>query len=67
VIVKGPPWNTRVRTRGADRIETASGYLYTNEWVQCARVAWGKLREDILYLDTEKVAALDAALGDDDG
>jgi ketosteroid isomerase-like protein len=63
VMVKGPPWNTRVRTRGADRIELGSGHLYTNEWVQCARVAWGKLRDDTLYLDTEKVVALDVALG----
>src|SRR3974390_989657 len=49
VVVKGPPWNTRVRTRGSDRIQ-AAGPAYANEWVQCARLAWGKLREDVIYL-----------------
>jgi ketosteroid isomerase-like protein len=61
IVVKGPPWNTRVRTRGSDRIQ-AAGPAYTNEWVQCARLAWGKLREDVIYLDTERWAAVQAAL-----
>lgn len=62
IVVKGPPWNTRVRTRGADHIPVATGQAYTNEWVQCARLAWGKLREDVIYLDTERVATFDALL-----
>lgn len=62
IVVKGPPWNTRIRTRGADRIATASGLPYANEWVQCARLAWGKLREDIIYVDTQKLAAVDGQL-----
>ena len=62
VVVKGPPWNTRVRTRGADRIKTTTGEIYSNEWVQCAWLVWGKLREDVIYLDTERLAAYDTAL-----
>jgi ketosteroid isomerase-like protein len=62
VVVKGPPWNTRVRTRGADRVATRSGTEYVNQWVQCAHLAWGKLTEDVLYLDTERLAAFEADL-----
>jgi ketosteroid isomerase-like protein len=62
VVVKGPPWNTRVRTRGSDRIATRSGAEYVNQWVQCAHLAWGKLTEDVIYLDTERLAAFDAEL-----
>jgi ketosteroid isomerase-like protein len=62
VVVKGPPWNTKVRTRGSDRIATTSGAEYTNHWVQCAHLAWGKLTEDVVYLDTERLAAFDSVL-----
>jgi ketosteroid isomerase-like protein len=62
VVVTGPPWNTRVRTRGSDRIATRSGAEYVNHWAQCAHLAWGKLTEDVIYLDTERLAAFDAVL-----
>ncbi|MDQ2728975.1 MAG: hypothetical protein M3Y91_14210 [Actinomycetota bacterium] len=61
VVAQGPPWAMTLRTRGADRVELPSGYVYTNEWVQCGRMVWGKLREDIVYLDTERIAALEVA------
>jgi ketosteroid isomerase-like protein len=61
VMVKGPPWNTRVCTQGTDQTGTPSG-PYTNQWAQCARLAWGKLTEDVIYLDTQKLAAFEAAL-----
>ena len=55
VVVKGPPWNTKVRIQGSDRIATTSGAEYTNHWVQCAHLAWERLTEDVLYLDTERL------------
>jgi ketosteroid isomerase-like protein len=61
VMVKGPPWNTRVCTQGTDRTGTPTG-PYTNQWAQCARLAWGKLTEDVIYLDTQKLAVFEAAL-----
>jgi ketosteroid isomerase-like protein len=61
VMVKGPPWNTRVCTRGIDQTGTPSG-PYTNQWVQCVRLTWGKVTEDVIYLDTQKLAAFEAAL-----
>jgi ketosteroid isomerase-like protein len=61
VMVKGPPWNTRICTQGTDQTGTPSG-PYTNQWAQCARLTWGKLTEDVIYLDTQKLAAFETAL-----
>jgi len=61
VMVKGPPWNTRVCTQGTDQTDTATG-PYSNQWAQCARLTWGKLTEDVIYLDTQKLAAFEAAM-----
>jgi ketosteroid isomerase-like protein len=61
VMVTGPPWNTRVCTQGTDQTGTPSG-PYTNQWAQCARMTWGKLTEDVIYLDTQKLATFEAAL-----
>ena len=58
VTAAGPPWNLRVAFRFSDRI----GDDYANEGVEYMRIKWGKLREQRVYLDTEKVAALDARL-----
>lgn len=64
IIVKGPPWNTRVCSRGSDRIELPNGRAYENQWCQFARLSWGKLREDRIYVDTQRVATLDRWLAE---
>ena len=58
VTAAGPPWNLRVAFRFSDRI----GDDYANEGVEYMRIKWGRLREQRVYLDTEKVAAFDARL-----
>jgi ketosteroid isomerase-like protein len=58
VTAAGPPWNLRVAFRFSDRI----GDHYANEGMEYMRIKWGRLREQRVYLDTEKVAALDARL-----
>ncbi len=62
VVVKGPPWNTRVCTRGEVRMELATGGVYVNQWCQFVHLSWGRIQEDRIYLDTQLVAALDAML-----
>ena len=62
VGVAGPPWNLRVFFRFTDRIPIPGGGEYENEGTEYMRIRWGKVREQRLYLDTEKVADLDARL-----
>lgn len=62
VVANGPPWNMRICTRGRDRIDLPDGSRYENAWVQYARISWGKIREDRVYLDTQRVAQLDRML-----
>jgi ketosteroid isomerase-like protein len=64
IIVKGPPWNTRVCSRGSDRLELPGGRTYENRWCQFARLSWGRLHEDRIYVDTQRVAALDRWLAE---
>jgi ketosteroid isomerase-like protein len=62
LAVAGPPWNMRILFRFSDSIEMPGGGRYENEGMEYLRIRWGKAREQRLYLDTEKVAALDAQL-----
>jgi ketosteroid isomerase-like protein len=62
VAVAGPPWNMRVFFRFSDRIPIPGGGEYENEGMEYLRIRWGKTREQRVYLDTEKVAELDAQL-----
>jgi hypothetical protein len=59
----GPPWNMRVFMRFSDRIVAPNGYVYENEGMEYIRVKGGLIREIQVFLDVEKVAALDAQLG----
>jgi ketosteroid isomerase-like protein len=63
VTVRGWPWNTRVLTRFVDRVEFANTPTITNRGVQYLRLSWGKVREDVLYLDTQTVARACRAAG----
>jgi ketosteroid isomerase-like protein len=62
VLVKGPPWKTLVAVHGEDRVDLPDGYVYRNEWAQRLRLSWGRVEEDRLYVDTQRVAAFDAHL-----
>jgi ketosteroid isomerase-like protein len=65
VAVAGPPWNMRVFTRGSDSIDMPDGRVYSNQWCQFVRLAWGKVRgEDHIYFDTQRVAELDQMLAE---
>ena len=62
VTTAGPPWNMRAAGRFSDRIPVPGGTDYANDGVICLRMRWGRVVEDRTYLDTRKVAALDAQL-----
>lgn len=59
----GPPWNLRILMRFDDGMVAPNGYVYENAGMEYLVVRWGLIREIHVFLDTEKVAALDAQLG----
>jgi ketosteroid isomerase-like protein len=56
VVVKGPPWNTRVCTRYVATATAPAGGRLVNHGVQFAHLSWGRVRSDLLYPDTQAVA-----------
>ncbi len=56
VTVRGWPWRTQVLTRFIDRIEFSNQPPIVNHGVQYLRLRWGRVQEDVLYLDTQTVA-----------
>lgn len=63
ILVAGWPWNTRVAVRFTDEGRDADGSVfYRNGGVEYATVRWGKIRSLEVFLDTQKVAALDDRL-----
>lgn len=52
VVVSGPPWNMRLAYRLSDRI----GEHYANEAMVYLRFRWGKLVQQEVFLDTERIA-----------
>lgn len=57
VIAAGPPWNTVVTSRLKVSATLAGGRAYHNEALQLLRLRWGKVIEDRIYEDTQKLAA----------
>jgi ketosteroid isomerase-like protein len=57
VVVNGWPWNTVVATHFTVRATLSDGRLYSNEGMQFLRLRWGRVVEDYLYEDTQKLAA----------
>jgi ketosteroid isomerase-like protein len=55
IVVVGLPWNTMVRVRFTVQATLPGGMLYTNEGAQILRLRWGKITEDRIYEDTEKL------------
>jgi ketosteroid isomerase-like protein len=62
ILVNGPPWNTRAAVRVHHWITGPDGNdLYSNRAVLMVRTAWGKIRSQEDYEDTERVSAFDAS------
>lgn len=59
ILVNGPPWNTRVAVRVNHGIVADGVSIYTNRAVLMATVAWGRIRSQEDYEDTERVSAFD--------
>jgi ketosteroid isomerase-like protein len=63
VLVQGPPWNTRIAIQFNDESRDPDGTLaYENRALILLRTRWGKIVEEELYEDTQKVAAFDEHL-----
>ncbi|MCU1352820.1 MAG: hypothetical protein JWM05_2029 [Acidimicrobiales bacterium] len=56
-VVRGWPWNTVVATRFQVSATLPSGAPYRNEGMQFLRLSWGKVVEDRLYEDTQRLIA----------
>ena len=56
IVVGGPPWNTRVAVRFDVSATLADGERYRNEGMQLLRLRWGRVVEERLYEDTQKLA-----------
>lgn len=60
VVASGPPWDTVAATRFELRATLPDGATYRNEGMQFLRLRWGRVVEDRLYEDTQRlVRALD--------
>jgi ketosteroid isomerase-like protein len=58
ILVNGPPWNTRAAVRAHLWIsDTDCHEIYANRLVMMVQSAWGKIRSQEDYEDTERVAA----------
>lgn len=63
VVVSGPPWNMRAAVRFTDRFQLPGGDgEYLNHGMQYLRLSWGRVTEDRLHVDTQRVAEFDARL-----
>lgn len=60
--VAGPPWNMRIFFRFSDRIVAPDGFEYRNTGQEFLRMRWGKVVEQRVALDTQRVAELDRHL-----
>lgn len=55
VLVKGPPWNTRVVVRWTDTGYRRTGEPYRNEGMHLLRFRWGRVARIEAHLDTQTV------------
>jgi ketosteroid isomerase-like protein len=56
VLVNGWPWNTVVANHFTVSAPAAGGE-YRNEGVQILRLRWGRVVEDLIFEDTQRIAA----------
>lgn len=65
IIVNGWPWRATVIIRGRDSVTDPDGsVIYRNRMLIVAESSWGRIRHQEDYLDTQRVADLDATLAD---
>lgn len=57
IVVAGPPWRTVVMSRLEVTATLPGGVPYVNEAFQLLRLRWGKVTEDRVTEDTQKLAA----------
>jgi ketosteroid isomerase-like protein len=57
VLVNGWPWNTVISTHFTVHATLGDGRPYRNEGMQLLRLRWGKVVEDLLFEDTQKLDA----------
>jgi ketosteroid isomerase-like protein len=57
VIVNGWPWNTRVASHLYIHTVMPDGRRYENAGMQYVRLRWGRVVEDLIYEDTQRLAA----------
>ena len=63
ILVSGPPWNTTVMARFTDHAHAPDGArVYENDAIIHLKSRWGKVVEERVYEDTEKVAEFDRYL-----
>jgi ketosteroid isomerase-like protein len=63
ILVNGPPWNARAAVRVHHWIAGPDGRdVYNNRAVLFVSTAWGKIRSQEDYEDTERVASFDEVL-----
>jgi ketosteroid isomerase-like protein len=66
ILVSGPPWNTKIALHFEDHLTAPDGErVYENRGVIFGTAAWGKMKEFIVYEDTQKLGPLDEYLGRD--
>ncbi|GHO57251.1 nuclear transport factor 2 family protein [Ktedonobacter robiniae] len=56
MLVNGWPWNTVVATHFSVETTLSDGRLYHNVGMQFLRLRWGRVVEDYVYEDSEKLA-----------
>ena len=55
IVINGTPWNTTVATRFSVSASLPGGKPYLNEGMQYLRIAWGRIVEDRIYEDTDRL------------
>jgi ketosteroid isomerase-like protein len=55
VVVNGWPWNTVIANHLAISAPRPGGQTYRNEGMQLLRLRWGRVVEDLIYEDTQKL------------
>jgi ketosteroid isomerase-like protein len=63
IVAKGWPWKMTIWMQMTDQATDQQGnVVYANRGVIVAKAAWGKVKHQEDYIDTQKVAAFDAFL-----
>jgi ketosteroid isomerase-like protein len=57
VLVNGWPWDTRIASHLRIHAVLQDGRPYENAGMQYVHLRWGKIVEDLIYEDTQKIAA----------